>query len=377
MKELQSQLAETQAALQESQDKFNLIFHESLDVILIVDGQGGQILDINQTVHDVLGYEREALIGQPFSNLFPPKKESSKTDIEQLRVHGIALEAQQFLRVDGSVCPMDLTFKLVPWQNDTAILITLRDVTERIKAEEAQQKLIQELDSFAHTVAHDLKAPLNVIIGAAGILDELDTVKSNEEVRQLVGIILQSGSKMSNIIEELLLLAEVRDTEVEFEPLDMADIVAEAQQRLSYTIKEKQAEIILPPTWPVALGYGPWIEEVWVNYISNALKYGGQPPRVELGADVQSGGMAVRFWVRDNGAGLAPEEQTRLFTPFTQLSRVRAEGHGLGLSIVRHIVEKLGGQVGVQSEVGQGSVFSFTLPGVEHTVHDPTKTAVE
>ncbi len=114
----------------------------------------------------------------------------------------------------------------------------------------------------------------------------------------------------------------------------------------------------------MALGYGPWVEEVWANYLSNAIQYGGRPPRVELGATEQADGM-VRFWVRDNGPGLTPEEQARLFTPFTRLDQVRAKGHGLGLSIVRRIVEKLGGQVGVESEVGRGSVFTFTLPGMD------------
>ncbi|MBC7869758.1 MAG: sensor histidine kinase, partial [Chitinophagaceae bacterium] len=113
--------------------------------------------------------------------------------------------------------------------------------------------------------------------------------------------------------------------------------------------------------WPLAAGYAPWVEEVWTNYLSNALKYGGKPPSIELGADEQPDGM-VRFWVRDNGNGLTPEEQTRVFTPFTRLNQVKVEGHGLGLSVVQRIVDKLGGQVGLESSVGQGSIFSFTLP---------------
>ncbi|MCK4449343.1 MAG: HAMP domain-containing histidine kinase, partial [Anaerolineae bacterium] len=112
-------------------------------------------------------------------------------------------------------------------------------------------------------------------------------------------------------------------------------------------------------------GYPLWVEEVWANYLSNAIKYGGQPPRVELGATVQADGY-VCFWVRDNGDGIPPEERAHLFTPFTRLDRTRAQGHGLGLSIVRRIVEKLGGQVGVESEMGRGSVFTFTLPGGEN-----------
>ena len=130
-------------------------------------------------------------------------------------------------------------------------------------------------------------------------------------------------------------------------------------------IAERQAEIIIPDEWPRALGYEPWVEEVWANYISNALKYGGHPLRVELGADVEPDGM-VRFWVRDNGDGIAEEERARLFTPFTRLDKNSdRKGHGLGLSIVKRIVEKLGGRVVVESEAGQGSTFSFTLPSAD------------
>jgi signal transduction histidine kinase len=176
--------------------------------------------------------------------------------------------------------------------------------------------------------------------------------------------IVQYGRKVSRITDELL-LAQVRRGEVELSPLNMAVIVTEAWQRLADLAEEYRAEISLPEAWPAALGHGPWVEEVWVNYLSNAIKYGGRPPRLELGAVTRPDGQ-VRFWVRDNGLGLALEKQARLFAPFTQLDQVRATGYGLGLSIVRCIVEKLGGQVGVESDgvPGHGSVFSFTLPGV-------------
>jgi signal transduction histidine kinase len=156
----------------------------------------------------------------------------------------------------------------------------------------------------------------------------------------------------------------------------MGWIVTEVLDRLRYRIKEYEAEIILPETWPKALGYSPWVEEIWVNYVSNALKYGTKPPRVELGAEaynaaqmVEKGdtgpiGEQVCFWVRDNGDGLSPEEQERLFMPFERLHQARVAGHGLGLSIVQRVVQKLGGTVGVKSEglPGQGCEFYFTLP---------------
>jgi two-component system, sensor histidine kinase and response regulator len=154
----------------------------------------------------------------------------------------------------------------------------------------------------------------------------------------------------------------------------MERVIREVKQRVEYMLVEYQAEVIIPETWPVASGYAPWIEEVWVNYLTNACKYGGQPPHIELGADAVPPGAEqspaldaqsmVRFWVRDNGKGLSIDDQARLFTPFTRLDQARARGHGLGLSIVRRIVEKQGGQVGVMSSgvPGEGSTFYFTLP---------------
>jgi two-component system sensor histidine kinase/response regulator len=223
-----------------------------------------------------------------------------------------------------------------------------------------RDKLIAELDAFAHTVAHDLKNPLGLVTGYVSFLENNWSAIPAEEIQEILQTIAQTGYKMSNIIDELLLLASIRQKEVKLKPLDMRNIATEALLRLDYMIEKYQAKIIMSEEWPTALGHAQWVEEVWVNYISNGLKYGGQPPRLELGATPQTDG-AIRFWVRDNGPGLTPEEQVRLFTRFTRLDETRAKGHGLGLSIAQHIVEKLGGKVGVESKVGQGSVFSFTL----------------
>jgi signal transduction histidine kinase len=221
-----------------------------------------------------------------------------------------------------------------------------------------------ELDAFAHTVAHDLKNPLGALMAFSSMLETEGAQMEPKEILQDMHVITKNAQRTANIIDELLLLASVRkQEEIECRPLDMAPIVSEATERLSGMIVEHQGEVSISDEWPVAVGYGPWVQEVWVNYVSNALKYGGRPPRVELGATPQDG--VVRFWVRDNGAGLTAEDQERLFTEFTRLHQVRAEGYGLGLSIVRRIIEKLGGDVGVESEVGKGSTFYFTLPNSE------------
>jgi two-component system sensor histidine kinase/response regulator len=246
----------------------------------------------------------------------------------------------------------------------------------------------EELDAFAHTVAHDLKTPLSALTLHTSWMKDSWSALPEETVQESLDLIAQSSDKVTRIVDELLLLASLRKGEVKTAPLDTASIITETLGRLSKMIDEYEAEIVTPEVWPVAAGYAPWIEEIWSNFISNAIKYGGEPPRVEVGATVLSVSSAnekpaprdwlveaeagqVRFWVRDNGQGLAPEEQSRLFTPFDRLDQVCTKGHGLGLSIVRRIVEKLGGQVGVESEAGQGSEFFFTLPSVPESGIDP------
>jgi signal transduction histidine kinase len=264
----------------------------------------------------------------------------------------------------GLTRPFDLLFRDLK-QSEAA----LRRRTAELEARN------EELDAYAHTVAHDLKNPLAVMIGFAQVLEEAPGALPEEELRRHLRRIVATGRKMREIVDGLLLLAAVRKVEeVTIEPLDMGCIVDEVTMRLADLIEMRKAEILTPAQWPRALGYAPWVEEVWANYISNAIKYGGQPPRIELGAAVQvkddptgaGGKKMVRFWVKDNGAGVAPEERDRLFRPFSQLEGTRSRGHGLGLSIVQRIVTRLHGQVDVQSQVGQGSVFSFTLPPESH-----------
>jgi PAS domain S-box-containing protein len=239
-----------------------------------------------------------------------------------------------------------------------------RDITERTLIEQERENLIHELDAFAHTVAHDLKSPLALVLGYASMLNDAFDNSSIADVREMLQTIEYGSQKMSRIIDELLLFASTRQlTDVKIAPLDMAAIINESLSRLRLSLEEHQAEIVVvnAETWPIAAGYAPWVEEVWANYISNAIKYGGTPPRIELGATPE-GGDWVRFRVRDNGAGLSPEQQSNLFKMYSRLDTKKIEGHGLGLSIVQRIVNKLGGQVGVESAVGQGSTFSFTLP---------------
>ncbi len=359
-------------ALRESEEKYRDLVENINDVIYAVD-KNGVVTYVSPVIESFIGYSPQEVIGRSFAE-FIYQEDLQRIRKSFRRVLSGQIEENEYrvLTKSGETRWMRTSSQPI-FIGDRVIGVqgVLADITEGKRAEEALRQYTvelearnEELDAFAHTVAHDLKGPLVPLVCYAEMLDKDYASLPGQKLREYSRVIAQHGFKMGSIIDELLLLAEVRKMEeVTIEPLDMASIVAEAQGRVAYLIEEHQAEIISPDTWPVALGYGPWVEEVWVNYLSNAIKYGGWPPRVELGATGQADGM-VRFWVLDNGPGLTPEEQARLFTPFTQLAQVRAKGHGLGLSIVRRIVEKSGGQVGVESEVGRGSVFTFTLPGL-------------
>jgi PAS domain S-box-containing protein len=247
------------------------------------------------------------------------------------------------------------------------IVALVRDISEekenRRMLEEQNIILTErnnELDAFTHSVAHDLKNPLSLIIGYAELINEESGDLSVEELREFADSILFNAKKMITIINALLLLASVRKEDVTPQTLDMLAIVHDAVRRLRKLIGDRQASLTYPEEWPAVKGYAPWIEEVWVNYVSNALKYSGSPCVVEIGFDDL--GEGVCFWVRDNGPGIPADKLDNLFKPFTRLSDIDVEGHGLGLSIVGRIIAKLGGNVNAESLPQGGSLFSFTLP---------------
>lgn len=222
----------------------------------------------------------------------------------------------------------------------------------------------EDLDAFAHTVAHDLQNPLTSILGFSDLLVREGHRLNGETQIEILQMLHKSVEKMRAIVHELLLLATVSKSNVTMVPLDMQQITQAALDRVAHMLLDREAEIILPESWPLALGHPPWVEELWENYLSNAIKYGGDPLHIELGGIVEPND-TVRFWVKDNGHGVRLEDQARLFEPFTKLGDWTASsGHGLGLSIVRRITEKLNGSVRVESKLGEGSVFSFTLPAV-------------
>ncbi len=249
---------------------------------------------------------------------------------------------------------------------------TNRQLTHNDQALQAERAELEQqnsaLNSFAHTLAHDLKNLLAIVVQNNDLLvyyTETPAAQQPPGIERLQRAAKRShdaARHMAKIVDTVLLLAGVSAQQhAPIQPLAMGTILIDVQRRLAQLLTTHQAEVAIVTTLPLGLGYAPWVEEVWVNYLENAIKYGGRPPYIAIGGETLPNGF-VRFWVQDNGAGLPVEDQRLLFVEFTQLKRLDQSSHGLGLSIAKHIAEKLGGAVGVESTVGQGSKFYFTLP---------------
>lgn len=375
---------ETELALTDSEQKYRDLFEHASDAIFIIDPATRRFLDVNESAARRLGYTREELLQLKLDDIQKPADQiNDQSIIWESRTSGSIVMEYIHLHKDGTEIPVEVSTRSIQYGDRQVIQNFARDIAVRKQAEAALRQRNEELrirneelDAFAHTVAHDLKDPLNRAIGFSEVTVQFYETFSKEEIIDNAARVVRAGQRMNRIIDELLLLASVRKAEVQTTPLNMSEIINQVLERVASLSEQCGAEIILPDSesWPVVLGYPAWIEEVWANYISNACKYGGRvahevgqeaiAPRVELGFTVQDDGM-VRFWVRDNGAGIAQENLAQLFTPFNRLGQAKIEGHGLGLSIVRRIIDKLGGQVRVESTVGEGSIFSFTLPAVQ------------
>ncbi len=333
-------------------------------VTLAVDGHSAlaqyhaskfDIVLIDQTLPDITGLE----VLRELNRLdeFPPATIMvTGTGDEQTAVTAMKYGADDYIvkDVDG------IYFELLPTVINRALeRRELRRNQQRLMLE--QSRLIEELRAFNYAVAHDLKQPLSVLQTSTHLLERFLEDPTSERAKHKLTQMSETIDKMNDTLEALILFARIRETTlVEFQAVDMLELVKKVCQHLDDMIEETQAVILIPDSLPSALGYEPWIERIWVNYLSNALKYGGNPPRIEVGASVQPNG-SVHYWVKDNGDGLTREEQTQLFIPFSRLRERQEEGHGLGLAIVNLITRRLGGEVTASSTPGEGSTFGFIL----------------
>jgi len=256
---------------------------------------------------------------------------------------------------------------------DVELVSYLADVTwelvERKRAEQEREELIgklemqnAELERFNYTVSHDLKAPLVTIKGFLGYLID-DAANGNlERLNQDTQRIARAVDRMNNLLSDLLELSRIGRLMNPPVAVSYDDVVRNAMELVQGQLEKHPVEIVIQSNLPVVHGDRQRLIEILQNLLDNAIKFmSGQPdPRIEIGQQSDENGMPL-FFVRDNGIGIAPEYHERIFGLFNRLDQ-NIEGTGIGLTIVKRIVEFHGGRIWVESELGKGSTFYFTLP---------------
>ena len=275
------------------------------------------------------------------------------------------------VKKDSSTFPGEIRACLVSSSdgNPIGILGITRDITERKRAEVEREGLIQELKSkndeleqFSYTVSHDLKAPLITVSGFLNYLEEDVRANDVEKVQKDVAQINQAIKKMNRLLDEILELSRIGRIIKPSQEISFEELAYEALSNVKGRIEEYDIAVKLQPNLPAVYGDHQRLVEVLQNLVDNAAKFMGEQtdPKIEIGQNGEENDKPV-FYVKDNGKGIAPEHHERIFGLFERLNP-QAEGTGIGLAIVKKIIDFHGGRIWVESEAGKGSTFYLTLP---------------
>lgn len=346
------------------------------DAMLIADDAGRIVLS-NGALARMFRYPPGALAGQPLEILLPEAVRGRHARLRaQYAAHprpramgeGLQLAAQ---RADGSSFPVEVS--LSPLHDDAGVaslvLATVHDITARKAAEDRAQRLLleltsanEELSNFAYIVSHDLKAPLRGIGTLADWIAADQAHCFDDEGREHLRLLINRTRRMGALIDGILEYSRVGRVREKAVHVDLDPVVAEVVDLLG---PHGGVVITVAPAMPTVLAEPTRIRQVFHNLISNALRYMDKPAG-RVSVDWADAGAHWRFTVADNGPGIEPRHFERIFQPFQTLApRDRVESTGVGLALVRKIVEMYGGTVGVASCPGAGATFSFTLPKQE------------
>lgn len=265
------------------------------------------------------------------------------------------------VRKDGSTFPASISFAPVASSDGKpmATIVVARDVSEMIEYQQRLETLNRELESFAYTISHDLRAPLRGIRGFALALQEDygdDLEEAGRKYLERIGAIAEN---MDRLILDLLDYSRIGRIKSPPEMVDLKRLVAEAYEDVKSAAKGKPATLTLVGEFPTISSERSRAKQVFSNLLENSLKYSKDTINIEVGSHDR--GDEYEFWVKDDGLGFDMKYAERIFDPFTRLER-SGEGSGIGLATVKKIIETCGGRIWAESAPGRGSVFRFTIP---------------
>ncbi|MBD2201973.1 PAS domain S-box protein [Calothrix sp. FACHB-1219] len=370
--------------LQRAEERFRATFNQAAVGIAHV-ALDGRWLRVNQKLCDIVGYSHTELLQKTFQEItYPEDLENDLAYAQKLLAGEIQTYSMEkrYLRKDGSLVWIYLTASLVrqPGGIPDYFISVIQDISARKAAELAVKQLNetleqrveqrtaqlaevnQELKRFAYSVSHDLRSPLRAIRGLIEALVEDNGDGLDELGHEYARHIADSAQRMDRLIQDLLAYSRLSQTEIQLQIVDLTTLVSEILQQLEPERQAKQAEITVAQPLLLVIAQRTILTQVLINLLTNSLKYValGVKPQIEVWAENRQDW--VRLWIADNGIGIEPEFQERIFGVFERLhSSDTYSGTGVGLAIVQKGIERLGGRVGVESELGKGSRFWVEL----------------
>jgi len=366
------------AELKQATDKlrlFRTLIDQSNDCIFILEPKWGRFLDVNDRACESLRYSRKELLEMSIKDIEEfPEGFSWQQRIEELKLKGDIIIQGQHKCKDGTRFFAETGLKLVKHDREDYVIAIARDITERKQAEKRRAELLKELESanrelkdFAYVASHDLKAPLRGIKTLAEWLSTDYADKLGEQGKEQMGLLLRRVERMHNLIEGILQYSRVGRVQENRAAVNLNKLMSEIIDTLAppanitITVENELPTIESEPTR---------IGQVFQNLLSNAVKYMDKPQGQIKVSCVEEDGF-WKFGVADNGPGIEEKYFERIFQIFQTLSsRDDFESTGIGLTITKKIVELYGGKIWVESKVGEGSTFFFTLPKKEMGVKD-------
>jgi PAS domain S-box-containing protein len=393
----------TITALSASELRYRRLFEAARDGILIVDPETRKIVDVNPFLVQFLGYSHAEFVGRELFEFGLLKDAAaSRAAFRELQSQGyIRYEDLPLETKDGRRVDVEFVSNLYEEGDGRVIQCNIRDITARKKIDhalrEADLKLSrhaagleevvntrtaelrrsnQQLETFVYSIAHDLRAPLRTMQGFSQLLVQDHSAELSVESRDYADFINRAAQKMDRLLADLLAFSQISQQTIELEELALEPIVRSALADCEHMIRARQARVDVTGSWPVVRVHEATLRQVLVNLVGNAVKFvADKTPHVRLRVEEVGGGVA-RLWIEDNGIGIAPEFQERIFQVFQRLHTKEYEGTGIGLAIVQKGVERMGGRTGVISGAGKGSRFWIELPTVPGPDESNAKRAV-
>lgn len=371
----QQKLADGQ--LRESERRFRNLFESAPYPMWVYDLSSLKFLEVNQTAISLYGYSREEFLAMKITDIRPSEDVDRVMQYVTRREEEVQTSSGWKHRLrNGQLIDVEITSHLIDYKGHEAALVVAKNVTERKKAEEhikqlnaeLQNNILQlettnkELESFSYSVSHDLRAPLRALDGYARILEEDYTEILDDEAKRLLGNIQRNARKMGTLIDDLLAFSRLGRKEVQKSEIDTEKMVQDILNEIAST--EHNAKIKVGPL-PSAYGDKALLNQVWINLISNAIKYSAtkESPEIEIGATELGNEMV--FFTKDNGVGFDMKYANKLFGVFQRLhSPSEFDGTGIGLAIVQRIISKHGGRIWAEAKQDEGATFYFTLPRI-------------